>query len=57
MCAGGVAVDVGVGAARAAGAVADRDRRAAEVISRDRRPVFFGAGTSGNVPFAGCDVP
>jgi hypothetical protein len=57
MCAGGVAVDVGVGAARAAGAVADRDRRVAEVISRDRRPVFFGAGTSGNVPFAGCDVP
>jgi F0F1-type ATP synthase membrane subunit c/vacuolar-type H+-ATPase subunit K len=47
----------GVGAASAAGAVRERDSRAAEVTSRVRRPVVFGAGTVENVPAPDREVP
>jgi F0F1-type ATP synthase membrane subunit c/vacuolar-type H+-ATPase subunit K len=64
MSAGGVAVGLvegALGAARAAGAattaVTERDNRVAEVISRDRLTVFFGADTIENVPVTGREVP
>lgn len=60
ICAGGVAdglVPGVAGAARAAGAVRETDNRAAEVTSRQRLVVFWGAGTVGNVPGVGSDVP
>jgi hypothetical protein len=44
---------VGLGAAKAGAVVSAKDVRAAEVISRDRLPVFLGAGTVGNVHAAG----
>src|SRR4051794_34023086 len=59
MLAGGVAVGLveGVGAARAAGAVRERDSSVAEVTSEHRLAVFRGAGTVGNVPVTGREVP
>jgi hypothetical protein len=58
MCAGGVADGLveGRGAARAAGAVSERDSKVAEASSRDRLPVFLGAGTIENVPSADLEV-
>jgi hypothetical protein len=54
----GLALGVGLGAARATGAVSARDdRAAAEVTSRDRPAVFLGADTLRNVHAAECEVP
>jgi F0F1-type ATP synthase membrane subunit c/vacuolar-type H+-ATPase subunit K len=54
----GDALGVGLGAARATGAVSARDDRAAEVTSRDRPAVFFrGADTLRNVHAADGEVP
>ncbi|CAM5497865.1 hypothetical protein SAFG77S_05651 [Streptomyces afghaniensis] len=47
----------GLGAATAAGAARARDDRTAEVTSRDRLAVFFGAGTTGNVHAVRREVP
>jgi hypothetical protein len=65
MFAGGVAVGVtdelgvgvGLGAARATGAVSARDDRAAESTSRGRLMVCSGAGTDENVHARGPEVP
>ncbi|GGW17318.1 hypothetical protein GCM10018980_08450 [Streptomyces capoamus] len=57
--AGGAAVGLGegTGTASAAGAVTDSDNKVAEVTSRDRRPVVFGAGTVENVPAPDREAP
>ncbi|GHD94623.1 hypothetical protein GCM10010508_56190 [Streptomyces naganishii JCM 4654] len=57
--AGGVADGLvfGAGAARAAGAVSETDNRAAEVTTRGRLTVFWGADTVGKVPAPRGEVP
>jgi len=59
MSAGGVAVGVGegFGAAKATGAVSAIEDRTAEVTSRDRLTVFWGADTDEKVHATGCEVP
>jgi hypothetical protein len=47
----------GDGAARATGAVSERDSRVAEATSRDRLTVFLAAGTSENVQGRRAEVP
>ena len=59
MSAGGVAVGVGdgLGAAKVTGAVSAIEDRTAEVTSRDRLTVFWGADTDEKVHATGREVP